>query len=107
MDNNETFYIYLFIRKDLSREQQIIQTAHAIHMAGMNQLEKNIIPHAVLIGAENNEELFDISEYISANNIEHEIFFEPDINQYTAIATHPIKGEQQRAIFANFETLKY
>lgn len=98
MDNH---YIYLFIRKDLSHPQQIIQTAHAV-----DELNKQIEPtdktnYMVLFDADCEKQLIEISQYLFNNKIHHHIFYEPDIEAFTAIATSPINGET-RDIFKDF-----
>lgn len=87
-------YMYLFTRRDLSQQQQIIQTVHAAHIVGQNQ-DTNSVPNAVLIGAKNEFDLMAIKEYLEYFEIAHEIFYEPDISQHTAIATYPLQGEQR------------
>jgi hypothetical protein len=101
----EPSYTYLFIRQDLCLEQQIIQTAHAIHLVGLNQKDKNLIPNAVLIGVRSDKDLIDICEYLEYNRVPFELFWESDIEQYTAIATYPLKGDQRKP-FGKFNTLK-
>ena len=87
-------YMYLFIREDLSTPQQIIQTSHAAHVIGKNQ-ECDSVPNAVLIGAKTEYDLLGIKEYLDYFEIAHEMFYEPDISQHTAIATYPLVGDQR------------
>lgn len=94
MDNP---YMYLFVREDLSHPQQIVQTAHAV-----DELNKKH-PHPsgnymVLCGASSEDELHTIAEMLYNNGIGYEMFFEPDIDGYTAIATHPLRGEQRKPL---------
>jgi len=93
-------YIYLFTREDLSKQQQIIQTSHATHVmsyrVGMcNDRHDSIRANAVLIGAKSEEHLLEIKQYLDEKEIENEIFYEPDISAYTAIATYPLKGKDR------------
>jgi len=90
-------YVYLFIRKDLSVQQQIIQTAHVNHQMAVN-LEDREMPNAVLIGADDLLHLQDISDHLSVYGVEHEVFFEPDINEITAIATYPLAGDSRKPL---------
>jgi hypothetical protein len=53
------------------------------------------IPNAVLIGARTENALLDIQEYLEENDIKHEMFYEPDISAFTAIATYPLKGKER------------
>ena len=82
---NNRPYTYVFIRTDLSYAQQIVQASHATLEAGFK---------------------FEQPEEISSeNNIEHEMFYEPDIEQYTAIATRAMYGEE-REIFSELRTYR-
>lgn len=87
-----TPYLYAFVREDLSIPQQIIQTAHAV-----DELNKSFPHdwqnHMVLFSAKNEDELLKISQTLHSKDIHHELFFEPDINQHTAIATQPLRGD--------------
>lgn len=88
-------YMYLFVRDDLTAAQQIVQTAHAV-----DELNKKY-PHGpgnymVLCSAKSESELFNISRYLEQDNIVHEMFFEPDVNSYTAIATQPLIGDLRK-----------
>ena len=103
MNNNG--YIYLFIRRDLSPAQQIIQTAHAIYRIGRGYGQEEYDPYAVLIGVENEKELLDAGRYLLSNGIDHETFYEPDIKAYTAIATKPLYGDERKPLL-NIETYK-
>lgn len=90
-------YMYLFVRKDLSTPQQIVQTAHAV-----DELNKKH-PHPpgnfmVLCPAASEEDLFKISEWLMHHDIIHEIFYEPDLQSYTSIATKPLIGEQRKPL---------
>lgn len=97
-------YIYLFTRQDLSPQQQIIQTAHAIHQVGCNTENRVDPPNAVLIGIDSEKTLFEIKRYLDSNEIQSEIFYEPDIDSHTSIATYPITGKQ-RKLFQHFSLM--
>lgn len=95
-------YMYLFIREDLSIPQQIIQTAHAT-----DELSKRIEPtestnFMVLFAAKCEEELIKIAEWLKSHSIDFELFFEPDIQAYTSIATEPLVGSK-RELFKGFK----
>lgn len=94
MDNP---YMYLFVREDLSHSQQIVQAAHAV-----DELNKKI-PHnpgnyMVLCGAKSEDHLHEIATHLQRFNIEHELFFEPDIDSFTAIATRPLIGDERKPL---------
>lgn len=93
----ETPYMYMFVREDLSHPQQIVQTAHAV-----DELNKKYPHepgnHMVLCGAKSEEDLLEISMHLCFAGINHEMFMESDINQYTAIATTPLRGKERNAL---------
>ena len=101
---SEQSYIYIFIRKDLSQAQQIIQAAHVMYEVGIQQPEKNW-PFAVLFGVADESELLDARGYLKEHSIKHEIFYEPDISATTAIATFPLTGAEREPL-AGFETME-
>lgn len=97
-------HMYTFIRTDLSVPQQIVQHGHATYMVG-NYIKNDDIPSIVLIGADDEDGILKISQYLSDNNIEHKTFFEPDIDQFTSIATTPLSGKD-RLLFKKFKLLR-
>lgn len=92
-------YMYLFVREDLSKQQQIVQSAHAALEAGFRfERPDPDTTHLVLIGAKDEEHLMNIQLHLNESGIEYELFFEPDIDSHTAIATKPLKGEERKAL---------
>lgn len=94
-------YMYLFIREDLSIPQQIIQTAHAVDELNKKIEKTDRTNYMVLFSINSEKDLFNISEWLKDKQIVHEMFFEPDIQQYTSIATEPLYGNA-RKIFKKF-----
>lgn len=96
--------MYVFVREDLSIAQQIVQTSHATFEVGAvaNTVKS---PNFVLIGVKSEQQLHQIKEMLYEQQIECKMFFEPDINQHTAIATVPIVGDS-RKIFKKYELFK-
>lgn len=93
--------MYVFVRRDLSIAQQIIQSAHATFEVGLvEDISKS--PNFVLIGVDNLQHLRNVERVLQAGGIGYNIFFEPDVDQHTAIATAPIKGNK-RKFFKHFE----
>lgn len=95
-------YTYLFIREDLTKPQQIVQTAHAAHEAGETFGEHS---HMALMGANDEQTLLKIAEHLDRNDIRFKMFFEPDIDSYTAIATEPLTGDRRKPL-RRFSLLK-
>lgn len=101
MDNQ---YMYVFVREDLSVAQQIVQTSHATYEVGsVVGLSKS--PNFVLIGVKSEPHLHQVREMLQEHQIDCKMFFEPDINQHTAIATEPITGDS-RKLFKKYELFK-
>lgn len=93
----------MFIRKDLTPEQMIVQSCHAC-------LELPKAPketHLILLGIRNEAELVKTSQMLDLKNVKHQMFFEPDYSTgFTAIATEPIYGVRRR-IFSKYKLLKF
>ncbi len=94
MDNP---YMYIFVREDLTPAQQIVQAAHAV-----DELNKEH-PHSpgnymVLCGVDNHTDLLDTASYLNDQGIAHHMFFEPDVDSFTAIATKPLKGSDRKPL---------
>lgn len=92
MDNA---YMYMFVRKDLSHSQQVVQASHAAAKIGEKYHGDTYI---VLCGADNEEHLQGISEHLDRYSIDHEVFFEPDVAAFTAIATKPLIGDARKPL---------
>lgn len=99
--------MYVFVRRDISPGQQVVQSCHAVAKAAIlynNKLE--IDPHMVVLGVKTEAALFKAIEKLSKNNIKCQWFVEPDIgNQVTALATEPVYGDT-RLLFRNYQILK-
>jgi hypothetical protein len=71
--------------------QQLVQLGHATQNAG-SKFNCEEDTHILLFSVENEYELKSIYELLLVNKIDCLMFFEPDINQYTAICTKPFSG---------------
>jgi len=99
--------MYIFIRKDLDKTYQIIQSGHALFEHALKIKNKpSDISSFCLLEAKTEEELLKISEKLEMKNIEHTKFFEPDFETgYTAIAAGPIYDDD-RKFFRKFKFYK-
>lgn len=93
----ENPYMYIFVRNDLSHPQQIVQAAHAV-----DEMNKEF-PHdsgnyMVLCGVDSHADLLDTASYLTDQGIDHHMFFEPDVDSFTAIATRPLTGEDRKPL---------
>lgn len=97
-------YNYVFVRKDLSLAQQIVQACHASHESGLHLCEfKDKVNHLILCSVENVNELYKIANKLDNLYIRYKMFFEPDIDQHTAIATEPVINKK---FFKNYKLWK-
>ncbi len=99
--------MYVFVRKDLSPSQIVVQSCHASMESARNFLSKDDEhPSVIVFGIKNEAKLRSIAEQIRKSGIFIKEFFEPDIgHQLTAIASAPVHGEV-RAIFSKYCLLK-
>ena len=105
IEEKELPYTYVFIRNDMSYAQQIVQASHATLEAGVKYDQPADISRIVLFPLNNEKDLFAKAKHLRENDIEHVLFYEPDIEQYTAISTKPIFGEAREAL-AEFRTYR-
>lgn len=99
--------MYVFIRKDLPLEQQIVQSSHAAIEAARAFLPPDLEhPHLIVLSV-NNEKSFDkVIQKLNAFGIRYRAFVEPDRNnETTAIATE-IVYDETRQVFKNYQCLK-
>ena len=96
-------YSYAIIRKDISIEQQIVQMAHAAHEAGSKFGEHQ---NLILLSCDNENEICEAAGLLKACSIEHSLFFESDIMEYTALCTEPIKDKRTRNLFKRWPLYK-
>ena len=102
-DSNK-HYTYVFVRKDIPVEQQIVQTAHAALEAGLVFPNPSDEPNSlIVIGVSNQEQLLKAIEYTQKQDIKLVTFFEPDWDYgLTAFASQPIPVSN-RKIFKKFQ----
>jgi hypothetical protein len=107
MASDEPEYLFIFVRQDISKEQQAVQAAHATFKAG------TIYRHAdadrtnfVLVGVPTLEELNEVEESFKAKDFYGFVkFTEPELGDTaTAIATAPIK-EHRKGFLKQYKTL--
>jgi hypothetical protein len=101
VDIKEPDYLFIFVRQDISREQQAVQAAHATFKAGCiagktGEADPNTT-NFVLIGVEDEAALVEAREKLYDRGISYAEFVEPDLdNSLTAIASQPLKEHRKR-----------
>ncbi len=105
-DPTPTTYMYIFVRKDLSKEQIAVQSCHAAVEASRHYLDPIVQhPSLVILQVANEEELEAVTLYLSENGIKCKGFYEEFYNNsLTAIATEIISGER-RACLRKYQLL--
>lgn len=96
-------YIYTFIRQDLPTEQKIVQIGHATWEAGLIFKKPDDVASLVLLQADNEGSLINIAQQLDEKGIEYVMFFEPDIDSYTAICTRPVYTKNDRSFFKQWD----
>lgn len=96
----------MFIRKDLSFPQQVVQSSHAcIEAAKSFLVNEEEHPHLVVLGIKDEQQLYNSAKKLDQTGIRYRIFIEPDRNgEATSLATEPISGEQRR-LFRSYRCL--
>ena len=101
-------YIYTFIRRDIPHAQKIVQLGHATFEAGKLFKSANEISNLVLLSAENEAELLNISRKLDTKEIEYYMFYEPDNSMgYSAICTRPIFDPKERQFFKKWNLYRH
>ncbi len=107
-------YIYMFIRRDMTPEQRIVQIGHACYEAGKKFQDDCGISSMVLLEAEDEADIENISRKLVRRGIDHYKFHEPDDNWltgvtmgYSAICTRPIVDDSERAFFRKWKLFRH
>ena len=100
-------YVYVFVRRDISPGQQVVQSCHAVAKAAILYNGKlDVDPHMVVLGVKTETALFKAIEKLNSLGIKCQWFIEPDMgNQVTALATEPVYDDT-RKVFRNYQILK-
>ena len=98
LQNDTPSYMYVFVRKDLSASQQVVQTAHASIEACKKFLTKESShPHLIVFGAKNQNKIKKCMSHLEEQGVAYCEFVEPDMqNEITAIATEPLSGDKRK-----------
>jgi len=101
-------YSFIFIRQDLSKEQQVVQAAHVTLLLGTSPIKEDPTKlNFVVCGVKDKTELEQVEAFINEHEVTTVKFIEPDLNnEPTAIASYPM-GINQKRFMRRFKTLKY
>jgi hypothetical protein len=97
----------VFVRRDLSLPQIVVQASHACIESAKAFLPEDLEhPHLVVLSAKDQAFLYKIAKKLDACSVKYKMFIEPDRdNEATSLATEPI-FEDKRKIFKNYQCLK-
>lgn len=100
-------YAYFVTRTDISKSQQLVQTAHVALELGnkLTPREANQL-HFCNLAVSNLEALEAVKHLLHINNIEYVEYHEGFYNEITAIATFPITERSQREVFKGLPLIK-
>lgn len=94
---SEPEYMFVFVRQDISPEQQAVQAAHATYKAGCTFGYNPDTTNFVLVGLPKEEHVTQAANLCEANGHETVSFIEPDLGDtLTAIAVRPMKERHKR-----------
>lgn len=98
--HSKDFYTFIFVRQDLSREQQVVQSNHATLVLGSKLIDYDPTKlNFVLCGAKDLHEIEQIKASVNWNGIETVEFTETDLNnEVTAIASFPMSVSKKRCM---------
>lgn len=92
-------HFYVFVRTDLSLEQQLVQAVHAAYESGIRHGDRTSIDSVVVCQARDEFHLKQILNRLTNLQIPLVGFYEPDIgNQLTAISTSPLDMAQRKSM---------
>ena len=105
--DNNTPYIYIITRKDLTFPQKAVQSSHAAIEAANAFYDPKVVdhPHLVLSELPSELHLLKLVDKLSLEGLRFIIWREPDLNEITAIATEPIFGAK-RKLFKKLQLLR-
>lgn len=104
--NLDKAYVYILVRKDLPRSQQVVQSCHAVFEVARELGKGGDHPSMVVCGVNNEEQLKRALDKLSRLGVKMKGFYEPLFgNELTALASEPLSGDK-RLIFKNYQLLK-
>lgn len=108
---------YVVVRKDLKwpKGAMIAQACHASIAAVWNSqndaytqeyLKNQDSMHKVVLGAENEEDLREVSKSLEEANIGHKLWLEQPDNVYSCVASAPAPRSALKPFFSKFKLLR-
>ncbi len=100
-------YMYVLVRKDLNPRQTVVQTSHAAIESARHYLQPDDEhPSVIVCSVKSEQKLLMCADELKEQGIGYQLFREPDLNnQYTALASRPLRGAERNA-FSRFQLLQ-
>ena len=98
-----TNYIYVIVRSDIEKQNQIAQACHAAVLAGNKFNQPDEVPNIVILNSKNEDDLTLLCYELNEQGIEFESFYETEFPiGLNSICTEPISGNK-RKIFKKYK----
>lgn len=99
-------YMYVAVRRDLSKPQQVVQSVHAaIEASKRYHHSSNEHPSVIVLGVKSEKGLDNFVKYVQDQGFYYETFCEPDRNnELTSVAVFPV-SEEQKKYFKKYQLL--
>lgn len=101
----EPTHFYVFVRSDISLQQQAVQAVHAAYQLGNEYSRPDFIPSLVLLSVSNLDELLNARQICKDNGFKHHLFYENDIDAFTSLAVEPLSVENKK-VFSTYRLWK-
>ena len=99
-------YLYIFVRKDLTYGQIVVQACHAALEATRKFIKNDERYKIVCFGIRSEVKLEKVIQELQQHQLAHIVFSEPDLAwQKTAVATEPLT-DAQKASFSRYKLLQ-
>lgn len=97
----------MFVSETLSHPQRVVQSCHACLEASRHFISDDRTHNLVVIGIKDESRLKEASQKLDQLGVRHRTFYEPDIDQLTAIATEPLPEDApERRALRRYQLLK-
>lgn len=104
---NEKKYIYVFVRKDLSIEQMLVQSSHAAYEAGLHFENNSTLSTSVLIIGVKNKLALQKAYDSLKESLNLVAFNEPSWDLgFTSFSTQPLNNDQ-RYLLKKYQLFKH
>lgn len=98
----EVTYTYVLVRQDLPHNVQLVQVGHAAFTMG-TQCKEHL--NLIVLSVKDQIALMKAQVHLDMEGVNHHMFYEPDLDEYTAICTAPLSLEGKK-LMRRYELVK-